>query len=188
MLLPEFEEKKHCARHALDTATSDNIIELCKQYLALLAEYRAEVYKFAQALGVNQKSGTFLREEAAEVRKTVRAAIEDTTRERNITEALLLSFISISGYEAVETLNRQKYKGHDDWELRAGGVTRFIRDIAGERLTVLEAVDAASLLRREEYVARKPSPARQGNDDAPLRNLPGSTAAGFCKGVNIETL
>ncbi|HEY0079603.1 MAG TPA: hypothetical protein VGB73_13400 [Pyrinomonadaceae bacterium] len=179
MLLPEFEEKRHCARHALDTARSDNIIELCKQYLALLADYRAQLYKFARALGVNQRPGAFLFEEAPEVRKTVRAAIENTTRERNITEALLLSFTCISGYEAVKTLNRQKYKGHDDWELRAGGVTRFIRDIAGERLSVLEAIDAASLLRREEYVARKASPAQPGSDDAPLRNLPCSTAASF---------
>ena len=140
--------------HAFDAATTDNIVELCKQYLALLAEYRAELYKLPGMLGVNQWSGSFLWEDVANVRKAIRAAIEKTTRERNRTEALLLSFVSVSGYEAVETFNRQMYKGHDDWELRAGGVARFSSDVAGERMSVLEAVDIASLLRRKEHIAR----------------------------------
>ena len=74
---------------------------------------------------------------------------------RRGTEALFRSLTSVSGYEAVETLNRQKYKGHDDWELRAGGVARFRGNIAEERMTVLEAVNTAGLLRREEHVARR---------------------------------
>ena len=154
MLFPALENKLCRAADAFDTATTDNIVELCKQYLALLAEYRAELYKLPGTLGVNQWSGSFLWEDIANVRKTVRAAIEKTTRERNGTEALLLSFISVSGYEAVETFNEQKYMGHDDWELRAGGVSRFSRDMVVETMTVLEAVDLASLLRREEHIAR----------------------------------
>jgi hypothetical protein len=154
MLLPEFEERRRGARHALDGATSDNVVELCKQYLALLAEYRAELYKFPDTLGIKQWSGAFLWEDVGHVRKAVRAVIENVTRERNGAEALLLSFISVSGYGAVETLNRQKYQGHDDWELRAGGVARYRGDLAGERMSVLEAVNLAGLLRREEHVAR----------------------------------
>ena len=154
MLFPELEERMHHARHALDHATSDNIIELCKQYLALLDEYRTELYKLPDTLGVNQWSRPFSWGDVDDVRKAIRTAIENLTRERNGTEALLLSFTSVSGYEAVETFNRQKYKGHDDWELRAGGVARFSGDIAGERMAVQEAVDTASLLRREEHVAR----------------------------------
>ena len=152
----------HHARHALDNATSDNIVGLCKQYLALLAEYRAELYKLPDALGVNQWSGPFLWEDVDNARKAIRAAIEKTTRERNGTEALLLSFTSVSGYEAVETFNRQKYKGYTDWELRAGGVVRFSGDIAGERMAVQEAVDTASLLRREEHIARSAASAGVG--------------------------
>ncbi len=136
-VLPEFEERRRRARHDLDTATSDNIVELCRRYLALLAEYRAEFYKLPGELGVNRRAGSGPGEGDAEVRKAVRAAIEGITRERNMTEALLLSFVSVSGYEAVGILNRQKYKGHDDWELKAGGVARFSRDAAGERMTVL---------------------------------------------------
>src|SRR5215211_4824888 len=159
MLFPALENRLRRAAHALDAATADNIVELCRQYLALLAEYRAELYKLPGTLGINQRSGSFLTEEIADIRKTVRAALEKTTRERNRTKALLLSFISVSGYEAVETFNKQKYLGHDDWELRAGGVARFSRDLVVETMTVLEAVDVASLLRREEHVARAAEPA-----------------------------
>lgn len=65
MLLPELEERLHRARCALDNATCDNIIGLCKQYLALLAEYRAELYKLPDALGLNQWSGSFFWENVA---------------------------------------------------------------------------------------------------------------------------
>ena len=75
----------------------------------------------------------------------VRAAIESITRERNEIEALLLSFTSVSGYEAVETLNRRKYKGDGDWELRAGKAAGCIGDFTDGRMTVLEAVDIAGL-------------------------------------------
>jgi hypothetical protein len=155
MLFPTLEDKLHRAKHALHTATSDNIIELCKQYLALLAEYRTELYKLPDKLGLKRWTGAFIHEDVDNVRRAVRAAIENTTRERNAAEALILSFTSISGYEAVETLNRQKYKGHTDWELRVGGVARFsVGDAAGERMTVQDAVTTAGLLRREEHVAR----------------------------------
>ena len=153
-LLQELEESRQHARRALDGATSDNIVELCKQYLAQLAVYRAGLFKLRDTLGINRPSGSLLPEGVGGLRKAVRAALENITRERNETEALLLSFTSVSGYEAVETLNRQKFKGHDDWELRAGGVARHTGEPAGERLTVLEAVNLACLLRREEHVAR----------------------------------
>lgn len=154
MLFPALENRLLRAAHALDGATADNLVELCRRYLALLAEYRAELYTLPGTPGVNHGSGSSLSEDVADVRKGVRAAIEKTTLERNRIEALLLSFVSVSGYEAVETFNRLHYRGHDDWELRAGGVARFSSDTAGERMTVLEAVDIASLLRREEYIAR----------------------------------
>lgn len=159
MLFPALEKRLCLAVRAFDGATTENIVELCRQYLALLAEYRAELQRLPGTLGVNQWSGSFLWEEIADLRKTVRDAIEKTTRERNRAEALLLSFISVSGYEAVETFNRQKYMGHDDWVLRAGGVARFSRDTVVERMDVSEAVDIASLLRRREHIALGAAPA-----------------------------
>lgn len=154
MSFSELAERTRRARCALDDATSDNIIELCRRYHALLAERRMELYKLPERLGINQWSGPFLWEDVKDVRKSVRAAIESATRERNRTEALLHSFTAVRGYEAVETFNRQKFKGHDDWVLRAGWVVRFSDHVAGERMAMQEAVAAASLLRRMEHIAR----------------------------------
>lgn len=153
MLYPKLEERLHNARAALDEATSENIIELCKQYLVLLADYRTELYKLPDKLNLNQRSGTSSTQADVDgTRKVVRAAIEHTTLERQWAEALILSFTAISGYGAVETFNRQRYKGHDDWELSAGGVS--FRDGAGvQRMPIQEAVETASLLRREEHIA-----------------------------------
>jgi len=39
-MFPQLEEKLQASKQALNTATSENIIEQCKQHLALLAEYR----------------------------------------------------------------------------------------------------------------------------------------------------
>lgn len=154
MFSPELEEKLRNARLALDRATSENIIDLCKQYLALLAEYRAELYELPDKLNLNPRArSTSSREDIDGTRKAVRAAIEQTTCERGWAEKLILSFTAISGYGAVKTFNRQRYKGHDDWELSAGGVS-FSDGHGGQRVTIQEAVETASLLRREEHVAK----------------------------------
>src|ERR1051325_9130247 len=138
MLYPALEERLLNARLALDGATSESIIELCKKYLALLAVYRAALYRLPDMLDLNRHSkSSSSRAEVEGIRKEVRTAIEQTTRERNRTEALLLSFTSVSGYEATATLNRLKHKGHDDWKLRAGGVRWG--DNNDNRMTVQEA-------------------------------------------------
>ena len=79
-------------------------------------------------------------------------AIENTTQERNRTEMLLLSFTTVSGYQAVEVFNRRKYVGRSDWVLRASGL-RSAGSSADDVMTVQEAVDIAGLLRREEHIA-----------------------------------
>lgn len=154
MLYPELEAQVGDARRALSEATSENIIELCKEYLALLAEYRGELYKLPETPGLNLRSGSHSSpEDLAGLRKAIRVAIENTTQERNETTELLRSFTAVSGYEAVETFNRRKYQGYDNWKLSAGGVS--LNDPAdGHRITIQEAVNTASLLRREEHVAQ----------------------------------
>src|SRR6185312_9687449 len=103
-------------------ATSENIIELCKQYLALLAEYRNKLYELQGTSEILRRSASAPpSEDNREIRKAIRAAIESTTLDRNRTERLLLSFTTVSGYEAVKLFNQLKYEGHDDWELRASG-------------------------------------------------------------------
>ena len=153
MLSPELEGRLREAGLALNGATSGNIIELCKQYLAVLAEYRSELYRLPDTLGLRPgPTSSSSREDFNGVRKAVRSAIEHTTQERRQTEALLFSFTAISGYGAVMTLNRHKYEGGDDWQLSSGGVS--LRDgSGGKRMTIQEAVETASLLRREEHVA-----------------------------------
>jgi hypothetical protein len=60
MLHPEIEVKLHDAGLALGAATSENVVELCRQYLALLAAYRAELYKLPDARTPQNRSSASL--------------------------------------------------------------------------------------------------------------------------------
>jgi hypothetical protein len=150
MLYPQLEAQLSQARHDLRQATSENIIHLCKHYLALLSEYRSKLYELRGTPGINQP------EDVGDTRRAIRAAIENTTKERNGTEMLLLSMTTVSGYEAVEIFNRRKYEGHNDWELRSSGV-KFSGGTGRDLLTIQEAVAIAGLLRREDLVAAQAS-------------------------------
>jgi hypothetical protein len=152
MLRPKLEEKLRHARLALDGAAIENVIERCRLYLVLLAEYRDELYTLPETLDLNPRSKSSIGLGVDEIRKEVRAAIEQTTRERNWAERLLLSFTAVSGYGAVQTFNKQKYRGRDDWQLCAGGVG-YGDGAGGQRMPVREAVETASLLRCREHIA-----------------------------------
>ena len=153
MLYPQLEQRLQASKQAVNRATSESIVEQCKQYLALLAEYRSQLFELQGTPGVSQQSASpSLTEEVAD-RKTIREAIERTTQERNKTQLLLLSFTTVRGYEAVEIFNRRKFEGHDDWELRASGV-KFPGGDNSDLMTVQEAVDLAGMLRREDHVAQ----------------------------------
>lgn len=153
MVYPQLEEQLSHARHDLQLATSENIIDLCKHYLALLSEYRCKLYELQGTPGINQQSASPISpEDVSNTRRAIRAAIENTTKERNGTELLLLSITTVSGYEAVKIFNRRKYEGHNDWELRSSGV-KFSGGTGRDLLTIQEAVDIAGLLRRDEIVA-----------------------------------
>jgi len=162
MLHPQLEEKLNHARLALKGATGENIVELCKRYLAVLAEYRSKLYELQWTSRTRQRFASSSPENLALTRRAIRAAIENTAKERHGTEMLLLSVTTVSGYEAVEVFNRRKYEGRDDWELRASGVKST--GISGSDLmTIQEAVDIAGLLRREEYVAQNAVHAFKGD-------------------------
>ena len=151
MLYPQLEQRLETSKHALNRATSESIIEQCKQYLSLLAEYRSRLYDLQGTPAVNRQSPS--QSEEVPDRKTIREAIEKTTRERNKTQLLLLSFTTVSGYEAVEIFNQRKYEGHDDWELRASGV-KFRGGDDSDLMTIQEAVELAGMLRRGDHVAQ----------------------------------
>lgn len=153
MLYPQLEQRLQASKHALNRATSESIVEQCKQYLALLGEYRGRLYELKGMPAVCEQPAFPSPTEEVPDRKTIREAIERTTRERNRTQLLLLSFTTVSGYEAVEIFNKRKYEGHDDWELRASGV-KFRDGEDTDLMTIQEAVDLAGMLRREDYVAQ----------------------------------
>lgn len=153
MVYPQLEERLTHAKNALKRATGENIVELCKRYLAVLAEYRSKLYELQWTARTHHAFPSSTPGDIALTRRTVRAAIENTTKERHGTEMLLFSFTTISGYEAVKIFNRQKYEGREDWELRSSGV-KSSGISGGDLMTIQEAVDIACLLRREEYVAK----------------------------------
>jgi hypothetical protein len=154
MVYPQLEEKMNHARDALKKATRENITELCKGYLAVLATYRSKLYELQWTSRTRKPVPSSLTENLT--RATIRAAIENTTKERHATELLLLSLTTISGYEAVAIFNDQKYEGRADWELRSSGV-KSSGISGGDIMTIQEAVDLAGLLRRDEYVAQHAS-------------------------------
>src|SRR4030095_5414626 len=118
MFYPELEKKLQASKLAVNRATRQTIIEQCKAYLGMLAEYRGRLYEL-EVPGKGQPSVSILLTEELFDRKAIRAEIEKTTHERNRSQVLLLSFTTVSGYEAVEIFNERKYQGHDDWELHA---------------------------------------------------------------------
>ena len=140
------------ARHALNKANSENVVDLCKRYLTLLDAYRGQLRELGKA-GIRQPPSSSASTEDLAARKSMRAAIEKTTQERNRTEMLLLSITTVSGYEPVQMLNQRQYEGHSDWELRSSGV-KSTGSSANDLMTIQEAVDLASLLRREDHVTQ----------------------------------
>ena len=144
------------AENALSHANSENIIELCKEYLQVLSEYREELYKLQGVPEIDlEQPSALARELSVQVRKAIRSALEITTRERNQTESLLESFTSISGYQAIDTFNRLKYKSFDNWELGANSIRPNKNKNKDNQLTMQEAVDTASLLRRKVYIEQQ---------------------------------
>ncbi len=143
------------AELALGKATSDNIVQLCRDYLRLLSEYRDQLHKLRGIPEINlAQSSSLGRELIEQSRKAVRAAVEITVREHNSTQALLGSFVSIKAHEAAETFNTLAYKDATNWETFSGGICSA-NGTATAQMSVEEAVETASRLRREAYVVNK---------------------------------
>jgi hypothetical protein len=172
MLYPELEQELQESKHALYRATSQNIIEHCKHRLALLDNYRSKLYELQVTHGSDQASASTTVREVPD-RNVIREAIEKTTQEKNRTQILLLSFTTVSGYEAVEVFNRRKYEGHEDWELRSSGV-KFPGGGDADLMTIQEAVDLASLLRREDYLVNRQGEVRSDSGDELAKPFPHS--------------
>jgi len=143
------------AELALEHAKSEDIIQLCRNYLALLTEYRDQLFGLRDIPELNlDLQSALARELIEQARRAVRAAIEITVREHNRTEALLKSFTTITKHDAAKTFNLFSYKGHTNWEAGSGGVQSSDGKEV-EKMTVEEAVEIASRLRREAYVMNR---------------------------------
>lgn len=147
------------SRRALDSATSENIIESCQRHLIVLAEYLSELYKLRGTPAINLYQDTSLsREQVDGVRRDIRSAVADSKQEYNKIFSLLKSFTTISSYEAVSTFNILHYKGLSDWQLAANEVKSGIAE--NNKMSFQQAVAQASLLRREEYISYRTKAAK----------------------------
>ena len=117
------------AELAVNEATSDDIIELCRTYLDLLAGYRDHLRGLRNIPEINlTQASTLGRELVEQARKAVRDSVEITVREHNRASALLESFTSITNRQAAETFNVLKYREADNWEASSLGVHRKLSD------------------------------------------------------------
>lgn len=168
MAYSELEEKLNHASQALKRASVENIIDRCKQYLVLLSQYRSQLFELNGTPDVRLPPASSSSPKQLVARRAIRAAIENTTRERNRTEMLLLSITTVSAYEAVAIFNTRKFAGQTDWELRGGGV-KSRGSSTHDLMTIREAVDIAGMLRREEHVAQNSvQDFKEGQARAPL--------------------
>jgi hypothetical protein len=139
----------------LEQAKSDNIVQLCRNYLVLLTEYRDQLFALRDIPELNlEQQSSLARELIEQARRAVRSAVEITVRERNRTEALLESFTKITIHEAAATFNLFSYRGHTNWEAASGG-PRSANGTEIEQIPVAEAVGTAGRLRREGYIMSK---------------------------------
>jgi hypothetical protein len=149
------ENELHRLREILEHSTVENIVENCRKYLGLLNAYRAELSLFRNSPEISRVQKSSVELIAVEqIRQEIRTAIEICVSERRRIETLLKSFTAISGYEALSIFNYCKYKGFDNWQLKAGGI-RFGGGNETDKISIQDAVIIASELRREEYLTRQ---------------------------------
>lgn len=133
----------------LAEATSEDIIEILRENLKVLAAYRKLLVGLRGIPELNLGSQTGLgRSLVEESRLAVLEAVKTTIAQQNLAEALLDSFLLINGHEAADTFNRVFYLGSYYWEKRGGNVCAPDR----EDLCIASAAEKAGQLRREAYV------------------------------------
>jgi hypothetical protein len=140
------------AEISLKLASSDTVINECRNYLRHLKGFRSDM----RGLDCLSDDAMYVRsalsrELISQARRAVRAVIEITVRETNRTEKLLGFFTAIDVHEAAAVLNTCKYLGSGNWEANASG-TRFANGFDTGQMSVEKAVSTASRLRREAYV------------------------------------
>jgi len=152
------------AERNFDRATSDNIVDLCGEYLTVLSEYRTHLTNLPQIPEVNFAEQSSLgRTLAEQSRMAVMAAIGVTETAHDLVEALLRSFTDVNASEAVETFNRLGYSGSNDWKLHGRMVHHG--DQSGSSISDSEAIETAKRLRRDAYVNQRITFLRSSDTD-----------------------
>lgn len=152
MLYPELPEELRNAGSAFEAATSEDIIELGEKYLELLEEYYKKLCQHpGSSQGGLQPAPSSSWEAVHDIQQAIKDTLDRTVQEHKRVGTLLDSLIYLTGEEVIETLNRLEYKGRAGWKFGEGGVT----DGSGQALGLQEAVNIASLLRRQEYIENK---------------------------------
>lgn len=125
---------------------------MCKEYLAALDKFRSELYKFQGADEISlQQADPALHEKALGKRREIYLALTQTVQEINQTNVLLSRLTSMSGHETIETFNRLRYRGRENWGCR-GGKVRFAGGTDADQILIQQAVETAVKLRCEEYI------------------------------------
>jgi len=140
------------AEMALKQASSDDVVDKCRNYLDALARFRQDLREMRMLFGnaLDQRS-SLAAELMSQARSAVRGVVEITVRETNRTEALLGFLTSINIHQAAGVLNTCKYMGSSNWEAGSAGV-RYSNGFDTGTMGVEKAVQVAGQLRREAYV------------------------------------
>lgn len=153
-------------------ATSEDIIEILRENLKVLAAYRKLLVGLRGIpelnLNLESKLGRGLVEES---RLAVLDAVKTTIAQQNLAEALLDSFLLINGYEAADTFNRVFYLGSYYWEKKGGNVCAPDR----EDLCIASAAEKAGQLRREAYVVNRMTFFRDEKSASAWQSHPGGS-------------
>ena len=140
------------AEQTLRQASSESVVEECRNYLGHLTSYRKDL----RSLKCLSDDALFVRsplsrELLSQARSAVRAVIEITVRETNRTEKLLEFFTLLNVHQAATILNVCRYMGSSNWIADSAGV-RFANGYDTGQMSVAKAVSTAARLRREAYV------------------------------------
>ena len=135
----------------LEDATAVDVLERAKVYFALLCAFKRQLQTFAQ-MSAMRGPGTARSRPAERPVDPIATAIDVVESEIVRVDRLIVSFTTISAWEAAQIFNRVGYRGSSEWEAAANEVRTTI---GTERMPAENAVEAAGLLLREEYAAAR---------------------------------
>ena len=137
----------------LEDATAENVLERAKVYFALLCAFRRQLETFA-GMSVMREPGParFAATTTDRPVDPIATAIGVVESEITRVDRLIVSFTTISAWEAAQIFNRVGYRGSTEWEAAANEVRTTI---GTERIPAENAVEAAGLLLRKEYAASR---------------------------------